>query len=174
MLRERRQRVKRKVPADCPLVCQNRDEPWPPTGPPDGSKSATDGPVQMQIECTPSWSIAANDRLGLNFLVLGRAGKVRYRREAVAEAGFAQGQLSAVSSRSPDPRWSRRSHLTDPWPKISLSLRMSPVWMPMRHSMRSASGTPAFRSAMPAWISLAQRSAATVLADSAKRPSLVS
>ena len=80
MLRERRQRVKRKVPADCPLVCQNRDEPWPPTGPPDGSKSATDGPVQMQIECTPSWSIAANDRLGLNFLVLGRAGKVRYRR----------------------------------------------------------------------------------------------
>jgi hypothetical protein len=83
MLRERRQRVKRKVPADCPLVCQNRDEPWPPTGPPDGSKSATDGPVQMQIECTPSWSIAANDRLGLNFLVLGRAGKVRYRRTAV-------------------------------------------------------------------------------------------
>src|SRR6516162_4399186 len=24
--------------------------PWPPTGPPAGSKSATDGPVQMQIE----------------------------------------------------------------------------------------------------------------------------
>jgi hypothetical protein len=94
MLRERRQRVKRKVPADCPLVCQNRDEPWPPTGPPDGSKSATDGPVQMQIECTPSWSIAANDRLGLNFLVLGRAGKVRYRE------GFRMAAWHEPSTRS--------------------------------------------------------------------------
>ena len=77
-----------------PWYARNRDEPWPPTGPPDGSKSATDGPVQMQIECTPSWSIAANDRLGLNFLVLGRAGKVRYRRILLVAVRPGEGSFS--------------------------------------------------------------------------------
>jgi hypothetical protein len=45
-------------------------------------------------------SVAFGTQLALQF----RQAKVRNRREAVAEAGFAQGQLSAESSRLPDPQ----------------------------------------------------------------------
>jgi hypothetical protein len=45
--------------------------------------------------------------------------------------------------------------------------------MPMRYSMRVGGRAPAFDPPMPAWISLAQNSAAAVLANSAKRLSPV-
>src|SRR5215471_10961007 len=49
-----------------PFSMPEPGRPWQPIGPPpDGSKSATDGPVQMQTEHdSPSRPIAANDRLG--------------------------------------------------------------------------------------------------------------
>ena len=47
----------------------------------------------------------------------------------------------------------------------------SPRLTPMRTSMRWSSGSPAFRSAIPRWISTAHSTASTTLTNSARRPS---
>ena len=69
---------------------------------------------------------------------------------------------------------SRRAAILTPSPKISLSsMMMSPTWMPMRNSIRCSGGTAVFCSAMPRWISTAQRAASTALANSTSMPSPV-
>jgi hypothetical protein len=69
---------------------------------------------------------------------------------------------------------SRRAATLTPSPKMSpSSTTISPTLMPMRNSMRLSAGTVAFRSAMPACISVAQRSASTTLPNSTSSPSPV-
>jgi hypothetical protein len=53
------------------------------------------------------------------------------------------------------------------------SMMMSPTLMPMRNSMRLPRGMAALRSAMPRWISTAQRTASMTLANSTRIPSPV-
>ena len=65
---------------------------------------------------------------------------------------------------------SRRAAILTPSPKMSpSSMMMSPTLIPMRNSIRRSSGMAALRSAMARWISMAQRTASTALANSTKR-----
>jgi hypothetical protein len=69
---------------------------------------------------------------------------------------------------------SSRAAMLTPSPKMSpFSTTMSPTLIPTRHSMRWETGTEAFRSAMPACTSVAQRTASTTLENSTSRPSPV-
>src|ERR1019366_85612 len=53
------------------------------------------------------------------------------------------------------------------------SMMISPTLMPMRNSIRRSSATSALRSAIARWISMAQRTASTALANSTSAPSPV-
>jgi hypothetical protein len=69
---------------------------------------------------------------------------------------------------------SRRAATLTPSPKMSSSSTMtSPRLIPMRNLIRRSSDISGSRSAIPRWISAAQRTASTTLANSAKKPSPV-
>jgi hypothetical protein len=69
---------------------------------------------------------------------------------------------------------SSRAAMLTPSPKMSPpSIIMSPALMPSRNTRRSGSGTVAFRSAIPRWISTAQRTAPRTLSKVARKPSPV-
>jgi hypothetical protein len=69
---------------------------------------------------------------------------------------------------------SNRAATLTPSPKISpSSTATSPTLMPMRYSMRLSAGVGAFRWAIPACTSTAQRSASTTLPNSMSNPSPV-
>jgi hypothetical protein len=71
-------------------------------------------------------------------------------------------------------RDSRRAAMLTPSPKMSSpSTIMSPMLTPMRKTMRFASVTSALRATMPRWITTAQPTASTTLANSTSAPSPV-
>ena len=55
----------------------------------------------------------------------------------------------------------------------SLSSTTSPRWMPIRNSMRLSGATPALRSTIALWISMAEFTASTTLRNSTMLPSPV-
>jgi hypothetical protein len=105
---------------------------------PDGPRDALDGLLTQVLEA--------------------EAGEVA---DAVADTALTQ--MPPASAKV----WSRAATFT-PSPKMSPFLTMtSPTLMPMRNSIRRASGSSSLAAAIFPWISMAQRTASTMLANSA-------